>query len=158
MRQERKAEIKAAVIKELKSLIGPLVILAIILAGVATILLWPEKVEEEEIIQMRGYDGEKQEFVMENDKFLFTLDSETTQFNIMVKETGEVWYSNPAEEKITADVLSVAQIALDSFIAMRETEGEKMKADILSRANTILSIVGEIEERQNKLATDMHNV
>ena len=30
---------------------------------------------------------------------------------------------------------------------MRETEGEKMKADILSRANTILSIVGEIEER-----------
>ena len=51
------------------------------------------------------------------------------------------------EEQITNDVLSVAETALDSFIAMRETEGEKMKADILSRANTILSIVGEIEER-----------
>ena len=51
------------------------------------------------------------------------------------------------EEQITNDVLSVAKTALDSFIAMRETEGEKMKADILSRANTILSIVGEIEER-----------
>ena len=51
------------------------------------------------------------------------------------------------EEKITADVLSVAQTALDSFIAMREAEGEKMKADILGRANTILSIVEEIEER-----------
>lgn len=51
------------------------------------------------------------------------------------------------EEQITSDVLSVAETALDSFIAMRETEGEKMKADILSRANTILSIVGEIEER-----------
>ena len=51
------------------------------------------------------------------------------------------------EEQITSDVLSVAKTALDSFIAMRETEGEKMKADILSRANTILSIVGEIEER-----------
>lgn len=51
------------------------------------------------------------------------------------------------EEQITNDVLSVAKTALDSFITMRETEGEKMKADILSRANTILSIVGEIEER-----------
>lgn len=51
------------------------------------------------------------------------------------------------EEQITNDVLSVAETALDSFIAMRETEGEKMKADILNRANTILSIVGEIEER-----------
>lgn len=51
------------------------------------------------------------------------------------------------EEQITNDVLSVAKTALDSFIAMRETEGEKMKTDILNRANTILSIVGEIEER-----------
>ena len=73
MRQERKAEIKAAIIKELKSLIGPLVVLVVILAAVATIILMPDKVVEEEIIQMRGYDGDKQEFVMENDKFLFSL-------------------------------------------------------------------------------------
>ena len=53
MRQERKAEIKAAIIKELKSLIGPLIILAIIAAAVAVILLWPDKVVEEEIIQMK---------------------------------------------------------------------------------------------------------
>lgn len=51
------------------------------------------------------------------------------------------------EEQITEDVLSVAKTALDSFVSMRETEGEKMKADILSRAKTILTIVEEIEER-----------
>lgn len=51
------------------------------------------------------------------------------------------------EEQITADVLSAAEAAIESFVAMREAEGEKLKADILSRANTILSIVGEIEER-----------
>ena len=51
------------------------------------------------------------------------------------------------EEKITADVLCAAQTALDSFVAMREVEGEKMKADILSRAARILDIVAEIEER-----------
>lgn len=106
MRQERKAEIKAAIIKELKSLIGPLVVLVIILAAVATIILMPDKAVEEEIIQMRGYDGEKQEFVMENDKFLFSLDSETTQFTVTVKETGEVWTSNPAEEGIAADTIA----------------------------------------------------
>ena len=38
-------------------------------------------------------------------------------------------------------------VTVNAFVAMRETEGEKMKEDILSRANTILSVVGEIEER-----------
>jgi len=106
MRQERKAEIKAAIKNELKSLIGPLVILAVILAAVAVIIYMPDKVVEEEIIQMRGYDGEAQEFVMENDKFLFSLDSETTQFTVTVKETGEVWTSNPEEAGIAADAIA----------------------------------------------------
>lgn len=61
------------------------------------------------------------------------------------------------EEKITADVLSAAKEALDSFVAMRETEGEKMKADILSRANTILTIVSEIEERSPKTVVEYEN-
>ena len=51
------------------------------------------------------------------------------------------------EEQLTADVLSAAQVALDSFVAMRESEGAQMKADILGRAQTILSIVSEIEAR-----------
>ena len=61
------------------------------------------------------------------------------------------------EEQITADVLSVAKTALDSFIMMREAEGEKMKSDILSRANTILSIVSEIEERSPKTVAEYEN-
>lgn len=106
MRQERKAEIKAAIIKELKSLIGPLIILAIIVAAVMVIILWPDKVVEEEIIQMRGYSGDAKEYVMENDKFLFSMDAETTQFTVTVKETGEVWNSNPSEEGIAADTIA----------------------------------------------------
>ena len=103
MRQERKAEMKAAVIKELKSLIGPLIILAIIVAAVVVIMVWPDKEEVVEEIQLRAYEGEKQEFIMENDKFLFSLNSETTQFSITVKETGDVWTSNPAETGIMTD-------------------------------------------------------
>ena len=51
------------------------------------------------------------------------------------------------EEEITADVLEAANTAIDGFIAMRETEGEKMKADILGRAEVILATVDEIDER-----------
>ena len=51
------------------------------------------------------------------------------------------------EEEITADGLEAANTALDSFIAMREAEGEKMKADISGRAKVILDIVDEIDER-----------
>ena len=51
------------------------------------------------------------------------------------------------EEKLTADVLTALAQATDAFVAMRETEGEKLREDILSRAETILGIVGEIEER-----------
>lgn len=61
------------------------------------------------------------------------------------------------EEQLTADVLSVASVALDSFIAMREAEGVKMKADILSRAETILSIVSEIEERSPQTVEEYEN-
>lgn len=51
------------------------------------------------------------------------------------------------EEEITADVLEAANSAIDGFIAMREAEGEKMKADILGRAKVILATVDEIDER-----------
>ena len=51
------------------------------------------------------------------------------------------------EEKIWNAVKSVAETAVDKFIAMRETEGEKLKNDVLSRADLILQKVSIIEER-----------
>lgn len=51
------------------------------------------------------------------------------------------------EEKIWRYVKSVTDTALDKFIAMRTVEGEKMKNDISSRADYILSCVEYIEKR-----------
>ncbi len=51
------------------------------------------------------------------------------------------------EEKIWLAVRGVAQEALDSFIAMRCKEGEKLKSDVLSRAQAILADVSFIESR-----------
>lgn len=51
------------------------------------------------------------------------------------------------EDKIWAAVQTVAQAALDGFIAMREREGARLKADVLSRLDEIISNVEFIEER-----------
>ncbi len=54
----------------------------------------------------------------------------------------------PADEDAIWDaVSSVVKSAVDAFISMRMTEGEKLKADILSRADAILDNVSFIEER-----------
>lgn len=49
------------------------------------------------------------------------------------------------EEVIWNDVKTVADKASDCFIKMRETEGEKMKEDVLERADAIEEMVFEIE-------------
>ena len=51
------------------------------------------------------------------------------------------------EDKIWAAVSTVAQEALNGFVAMREREGARLKEDVLSRLATILENVEYIEER-----------
>ena len=51
------------------------------------------------------------------------------------------------EEELAADVLSVLQKALEQFVAMRETEGERLKDDVLSRLLTMEEHLSFVEER-----------
>ena len=51
------------------------------------------------------------------------------------------------EEAVFNDVKVAVDAAMEHFIAMRSAEGERLRDDILSRADTIMRIVGEIEER-----------
>ncbi len=51
------------------------------------------------------------------------------------------------EDRIWAAVQTVAQEALNGFIAMREREGERLKADVLYRLDEIISNVEFIEVR-----------
>lgn len=50
------------------------------------------------------------------------------------------------EEELWQDVQSVAGQALDAFVAMRATEGEKLKEDVSGRLNTIEALVAQIEK------------
>lgn len=51
------------------------------------------------------------------------------------------------EEEVWNEILPAVKSALNDFLSMREAEGEKMKADIMAKADNIMRIVGEIEER-----------
>ncbi len=51
------------------------------------------------------------------------------------------------EDRIWTAVKTVAEEAVNNFVKMREAEGEKLKADVLSRADFILSKVEHIEKR-----------
>ena len=51
------------------------------------------------------------------------------------------------EEAVWAAVRTVADVALNRFLQMREKEGEKLREDILSRAAVILEAVGAVEAR-----------
>ena len=51
------------------------------------------------------------------------------------------------EDALWNNVKTVADTALEKFISMRVAEGEKMKEDVLSRADYILSAVEYIEKR-----------
>ena len=51
------------------------------------------------------------------------------------------------EQKLTQDILSVADEAIARYNAMRETEGAALEADLRSRAQTILARVAIVEQR-----------
>lgn len=51
------------------------------------------------------------------------------------------------EEKIWDAVKAVAEVAVDKFISMRLVEGEKLRDDICTRADTILKNVEYVESR-----------
>lgn len=92
----RKAELKRALLRQLKSLIGPGILALIILVGVLVILNYRNAQEEDEVIRINGWEGEETEIVLENEALKFVMDPSNTQFSIQVKSSGKVWYSNPA--------------------------------------------------------------
>lgn len=84
------------------------------------------------------------ELGLENDVTLSDMARFSDIFKLGARETDE--------EALTQGVLAAASDAIKSFVAMRETEGEKLKADILARADTVLSCVSFIEERSPETA------
>lgn len=50
------------------------------------------------------------------------------------------------EEEVWSNISEVAEEALAHFVSMRETEGEKLKNDVLEKTDCILEMVAEVEK------------
>ncbi len=81
----------------------------------------------------------KERFELIDDLSLSNILRIPDALNVVKEETDE--------EQLWTDIKSVAEQALEKFIAMRETEGERMKADILSRLDAIDDWVNIVEGR-----------
>ncbi len=114
----RNSEIKAAIKKQVKSLIGPMIIFLIILAGILVVAFYKEKPEPVEIVKVNVFEGEDVDLVLENEKIKLVMDSLTTQFYLEVKETGEIWYSNPEGAAEDSAALAIERERLQSTILL----------------------------------------
>ncbi len=94
-KEERKKEIKAAALKELKNLIPVLIVIAVIIVGAILVVHFTDNTVDNEIIPVNAYEGTMDTITMENSELLFEMDPATTHFTLTNKKTGTVWRSNP---------------------------------------------------------------
>jgi len=83
--------------------------------------------------------AERNDLVLRDDLVLSTLARNNDIFAVHKQEADE--------EKIWNAIKTVTEEAVAKFVSMREAEGEKLKADVLYRADEILKKVAVIEER-----------
>ena len=58
------------------------------------------------------------------------------------------------EEQLKEDLLSVVNQALESYNAMRQTEGQALDKDLRTRGNTILEFVAQVEQGNGQTVAD----
>ncbi len=61
------------------------------------------------------------------------------------------------EEKLCAITEQAGRMAMQAFVEMREREGEKLRDDILSRCDNIISIVEEVEQKSPQTVEQYRN-
>lgn len=109
--------------EKIKDLVVPVIFLIILGIIVLALSMWKEEEVVEEIIKVNSYEGSEKELVLENDALKFSMDPQTTQFSVTVKDSGKVWYSNPQD----ADKDSVAL----------NTDKENLQSTLLLTYSTI---------------------
>ena len=105
--------------------------------------------EEEEYVQINGYDGDGTPVVMENDRLVFTMDPRTTQFQVEVKDTGKIWYSNPAGASTDPVALTEEKGKLLSTLVMSYSMTAGLEVTMDSDSYSIKNGIYQIEEGED---------
>ncbi len=89
-----------------------------------------------------------EEYSLEND---FSVLSLMRSNDVVTEQMGD-----EGAENLTEILKQTLETALDNLIEMRKVEGEKLQKDILSRAQTVETLVGEIIERAPQIKEEYH--
>lgn len=90
---------------------------------------------------LKAYNSLEEEFDLSvKDSFIFNALAKNSDLFTVRKKSVD-------EDEVWESVSAVAKTAVEKFITMREAEGEKLRDDVLSRADFILSKVAFIEQR-----------
>ena len=148
-RRERKNEL----IKTLKSMIAPLIFFAIIAAFIVFVVTFESKETEEEVIVPRAYEKVTSSYVMENDDIKFTMDSDTTQFEVYVKDGGKTWYSNPSDAANDSLALTSEKGNLQSTVIMTYSNTTGLEVTYDSYTYSVTNGIYEIEQAEDESIT-----
>lgn len=82
--------------------------------------------------------------------------SDNISVSLISKMPDVLTVSKAAEdlEEIQADLLSVLDLAMEDYGAMRSREGARLEADVRSRAKTIETLVAKVEDRNPGIVAD----
>ena len=146
MSEERKREIKRAIIKELKGMIFPAVLLGIIAALIVFVITYQNKPKEEEIIEVRAFAGDDTPITLENDNIKLVMDPLTTHFDLTVKSSGKVWHSTAIGGEDDTIAVSEEKSKLSSDYLL--TYGNEAGLDVTLDTNTYSTQNGVYEIEQ----------
>ncbi len=102
---------------------------------------------EEYLKVLKDFGDEMNEKYVDYDKFNdYVEDDLTLSKLIKLPDIFTVQKTPDDEEQVWDDVKEVAEEALAKFVSMRETEGDKLRSDVLEKSEMILGMVCEVEK------------
>ena len=122
VKTKKSNKVMASILNLIKRWAFP-VIVCIVVIGVVYGASNYKMTEEENVYQeIKGYDGDGKTIVLENDKLAFTFDPTTTHFEVLVKNSGKVWYSNPVGAANDTAALTADKELLQSTLTITHSE------------------------------------
>ena len=115
--------------------------------GRDTVVALNKGLAEEYIRVLKEFGEEMNEKYVDLDEIDDYIDDDLTLSKLIkLPDIFTVQKAPDDEEQVWSDVSEVVGEALARFVSMRETEGEKLHADVLEKADGILRMVGQVEE------------
>ena len=115
--------------------------------GRDTVVALNKGLAEEYIRVLKEFGEEMNEKYVDYDEIEDYIDDDLTLSKLIkLPDIFTIQKAPDDEEQVWSDVSEVAGEALARFVSMRETEGEKLHADVLEKADGILKMVGQVEE------------